>query len=144
MQREMTKTNSTEKRSSKFFILSNFECSSSFVFLYREQRHEIWRILLIEKIVHLILTYMSSNLSSDITFLFRVLQDSCSSISLTEMSGFHPLKKKDRPIEFISSSMIQDLWITVLRSTRNYYLLSSFLKESVSLIREYTVNFTQS
>ena len=53
------------------------------------------------------------------------------------------LEKKDRPIEFISSSMIQDLWITVLRSTRNYYLLSSFLKESVSLIREYTVNITQ-
>ena len=44
-------------------------------------------------------------------------------------------------IETISPSMIQVSWISVLRSSRNYYLLFSFREESVSLIRQYTVNF---
>ena len=109
-----------------------------------------------------LLTYMSSTLSSDIVFLFRVPQDLRSWIWLQKVTGFHPLKKRivqsrqviERAngtivtvvgsvrIESISTSMIQDLWISALRSTRNYYSLSSFWQESVSLIREYTVNFT--
>ena len=109
-----------------------------------------------------LLTYMSSTLSSDIVFLFRVPQDLRSWIWLQKGTGFAPWKKRivrsrqaieradgiivtvvgDVRIESIWTSMNQDLWFSAVRCTRNHYLLSSFWQESVSLIREYTVNFT--
>ena len=110
-----------------------------------------------------LLTYMSSTLSSDVVFLVRFPQDLRSWTWLQKVTGCPSLGKKwivrsrqvieraddiivtvvkDVRIESISTSMIQDLWFSALRCTRNHYLLSSFLKESVFLTRQCTVNFT--
>ena len=109
-----------------------------------------------------LLTYMSSTLSSDVVFLVRFPQDLRSWTWLQKMTGFPPWKKRivrsrqvieraediivtvvgDVRLESIWTSMNQDLWFSALRCTRNHHLLSSFLKESVFLTRQCTVNFT--
>ena len=98
-----------------------------------------------------LLTFLSSALSSGIVFLVIVPQDSSAWLWLQEMTWFYPLKKRivrsrqvkerkddtivtvvgDARIESISTSMIQDLWLSVLRCVRNHYPLP----------RQYTVNF---